>query len=98
MYGKFFKKDLKKAVEFLTDAANENVKEALYDLAVCYEKGVGVEKDKFKAFLLYLKASLLGEEQSLYEVGRCYYYGLGIEKNVKIARIWLDLAKEKGIS
>lgn len=98
LHGKFVKKDVKKAVEYLVDAAEENIKDALYDLAVCYEKGVGVKKDLFKAFQMYLKASLQGEKQSLYEVGRCYYYGLGIERNLKIAEIWLDQARENGIT
>lgn len=97
LHGKFVKKNYKKAVEYLSEAADENIKDALYDLAVCYEKGAGTKKDIFKAFQLYLKASLLGEKQSLYEVGRCYYYGLGVEKNVEIAKIWLDQAKENEI-
>ncbi len=66
----------------------------MYDLAVCYEKGVGVKKNTKKAMEHYLKAALYGDKQSFYEVGRGYYYGIGFKTDKTLAKIWLDKAKE----
>lgn len=85
-------RNLSKAIPLLRDAANVGHAEAAFDLAVCYEKGVGVSKSKKKAALFYLKAALLGDKQSLYEVGRCYWYGLGVRRDRPIAGVWLDQA------
>jgi TPR repeat protein len=70
-----------------------NNSHAYFDLAVCYEKGVGLKRDLKKAFLNYLKSSLLGDRKAFNEVGRCYYYGIGINKNAEIGKIWLSHAK-----
>ncbi|WP_143087818.1 hypothetical protein [Chitinophaga sp. YR627] len=40
------KKNRKRAVAFLLQATERNYADAWYDLAICYEKGAGIEKDK----------------------------------------------------
>jgi TPR repeat protein len=97
LHGRFFKKNLRKAIAFIRYAAEREIPDALFDLAVCYEKGVGVPRKQNMAMELYLRAALAGEKKSLYEVGRCYYYGIGTEKNTRIANIWLDHARKQGI-
>jgi uncharacterized protein len=82
----------------LRQAAKENIPDALYDLAVSYEKGVGVRKSEKKAYELYVQAAVWGEKQSFHEVGRCLYYGIGAERDRRLALIWLDRAKSFGIS
>jgi TPR repeat protein len=67
------KKNPKRAIELIESAANADVPDACYDLAVSYEKGVGVEINQERAFDLYVKAMLNGEKQSIYEVGRCFF-------------------------
>ncbi|HEV7920158.1 MAG TPA: tetratricopeptide repeat protein [Thermoanaerobaculia bacterium] len=94
LHGKYFDKNLRRAVALLREAAEGDVPDAVYDLAVCYEQGEGVARNERRAVELYVKAALLGEKQSVYEVGRCYYYGIGVEKNRRIARVWLDRAKQ----
>ncbi|MFC4307534.1 tetratricopeptide repeat protein [Steroidobacter flavus] len=91
-------RNLAKAVPLLREAANADHAEAAYDLAVCYEKGVGVKKSERKAARFYLKAALLGDKQSLYEVGRCYWHGLGVKRDRSIAGAWLDQAAKFKIS
>jgi TPR repeat protein len=93
LFGKYVKKDNKKAVELLQLATKGNLSEAYYDLAVCYEKGKGIKVNKKQAFLNYLSSALLGDKQSIYEIGRCYYYGIGVSKNREIANRWLNNAK-----
>lgn len=98
LFGKFVKKDTKKAIEFFKYAADKQVSEACYDLALSYEKGVGTIKNLRLAFQYYVKAALLNDTQSLYEVGRCYFYGIGVEKDKVLSSIWLETAKYYGVT
>lgn len=97
LFGKFVEKDENKAFELFLKASEENHREDCFDLAKCYEEGIGVNKSLNNAFESYLRAALLGDKQSLYEVGRCYYYGIGIKKDEKLADLWLDIAAYNGI-
>jgi len=54
-------KNYKKAVKHLQIAADKNLPEAQYDLAMIYAKGIDVKKDDFKAIQL-LKASEWAEK------------------------------------
>lgn len=98
LFGKYLKKNTKKAAQYFLMAGEKGHPAALYDLAVCYEKGVGVKKNGKKAFEYYLQAALSGDKEAIYDVGRCYYYGIGIGKNLKIANIWLRNAELHGVS
>ncbi len=98
LHGRFVRVDLKKAIKFLKLAAENHIADAQHDLAVSYEKGVGIEKNECKAFEFYLKAALNGDIQSIYEVGRCFYYGIGTEENRALAEIFLENADFKGVS
>lgn len=91
-----FEKDIERAFELLTAAADKKVPAALYDLAICYEKGVAVEVDLEEAFYLYLDAAIRGDQQAIFEVGRCYEHGIGVAQNRQIADIWTDRAEELG--
>ena len=86
--------DLKKGVELLEEAVNKKNPDAMFDLAICYERGKGKKKNLKKAFELYLMAALREDKQSIYEVFRCYYYGIGVEANEWLADIWLERAEE----
>ena len=98
LHGYHVKKNLKKAIKLIKNAANANVSEALYDLAVSYEIGKGSKKSSRLAFEYYLKSALYGDKQSLFEVGRCYFYGIGVSKNRRISKIWIEKAKNEGIT
>ena len=90
------RKNLKEGVRLLRVAAAAGVPDALYDLAVCYQKGAGVVKNELRAVILYLEAGLRGEAGALKEVGRCFYHGYGVARNTKVARVFLDRAAELG--
>jgi len=59
LHGTYVAKDFQKAVDYLNKASLGEVKEAFYDLAVCYEKGLGTKKNLQKAFANYVAASRL---------------------------------------
>ncbi len=52
-----------------------------YNLGVCYELGIGVEKDENKAFDFYQKSAENGCINAIFQLGYCYVNGIGIEVN-----------------
>lgn len=98
LFGKFFGKNLRAGIKLLRQAASAGVPDAMCDLAMCYLEGRGVPENPSKAAELFLKAALAGENQSIYEVGRCYYHGIGVTRDRRIAWVWLDRAKELGVT
>jgi|SRR6185312_12499561 len=91
-------KDYRRAAELLMEAAKQNIPEALYDLAVSYEKGAGIRKSERKAYHLYVRAALWGDKQAIYEVGRCLFYGIGAKRDRRLADVWLARAEALGVS
>ena len=93
----FTKPDLRRATSMLRAAADADVSEANYDLAVSYEKGVGLKRSLPRAFEHYTKAALLGDAQSYVEVGRMLHYGIGVSRNRRLAKVWFDRGKALGV-
>lgn len=89
------RKNTKKGLALWHRAAEEKVPDALFDLAVYYEKDA-IEKDLKKAFLLYIDAAIRGDKEALFAVGRCYFFGIGVSKNKDIAEIWFQRSEEFG--
>jgi TPR repeat protein len=81
----------------LKQSARKKNPDAMYGLAISYEKGVGVKKGKKKAFESYLKDALRNKHQAFEDVARCYYYGIGVKSNRRVARIWFERAKELSV-
>lgn len=98
LHGMHVRKNASKAVALLEIGSTAGIPSAKYDLAICYENGKGVVKNLKKAFSLYVEAALRGESSSIYEVGRCYFYGIGTRQDRTVARLWLDRAREVGIT
>jgi TPR repeat protein len=94
---RFTKKDTRLAMTMLLKAANGGIPDAAHDVAVSYERGVGVRKSRRLAFEYNVRAALLGDAQSFYEVGRMYYHGIGTRKDRTIAEIWLAKAQKLGV-
>lgn len=94
---RFCKKDYRQAVAMLQRVAVANISAAAYDLAISYEKGIGVRKSLKRAFENYVRAALLGDAQSYFEVGRMYFHGLGTARNRILAEIWYSKAAELGV-
>ena len=65
-------KDLTLAVFWYEQAAKHHHKEALFNLAVLYERGGAVEANPRKAFSLYRRAALLGDAPAQCNLGVCY--------------------------
>lgn len=61
-------------------------------LGVCYENGIGTDKDLKKGFEYYKKAYELDNSSALVSLARCYLRGLGTEINKDQAKIFIDKA------
>lgn len=66
-----------------------------YNLAYCYENGIGCEMNKEKAFELYSSVKQKSEYAKM-KVAYCYENGIGVEKNIeKALKLYKAVAKKK---
>jgi TPR repeat protein len=94
-YGINIKHDYNKAIEWYSKSSSEgrNIR-AFYSLGYCHD-----DKDKKKAFELYLKSAKGGYKHALHMVGNYYYYGTyenGILEDKSKAFEWYLKAAKKG--
>ncbi len=75
-----------------SDYAEMNLMQAVLDLGVCYNLGIGVGKNDAKALEYYTKAAELGSNRGAFNAGEMYF-----EQNDKQqAKYWLRRALELG--
>ncbi|MDE7347337.1 MAG: SEL1-like repeat protein [Muribaculaceae bacterium] len=80
-------KNMDKAMEWYTKAAEAGDEVAMDNLGIIYYYGNdGVQKNYDKAFYWFSKAAKTGLLRAKYKVGECYEYGRGVEKNKAKAR------------
>ncbi len=66
-------------------------------LGFCYEEGLGVSRDRRRAFLWYESAAKENEAMAIYRLGRAYFCGIGINRNFSEAHRLLRRAAAQGI-
>lgn len=76
------KGNLVKAFSYLTRIINTTNPAYLRKIGYFFEKGLGVDPNREKAFEFYLKSARLGDFISQYNVAICYLNGVGVEKDV----------------
>jgi hypothetical protein len=83
-------------VELYKIAAEQGYPRALYNLAVCYDLGEGVEINIPKAVDLYLQSAKVGYAVAQYYMGVCFLNGKGLkEKDPKQAiEMWTRAANQ----
>ena len=64
-------KDVQRAIELWTEAAELGSLNAMFSLGVAYSQGVGVGQDKAKGIHLYEKAAMQGHAESRHNLGCC---------------------------
>ena len=75
----------KEAVKWYTMAAEKGDDDGMWRLALCYQKGKGVEQNPQKAFEWFKQSADKNNSYALCDLGVCYHYGYGVEKNYKRA-------------
>ena len=86
-----------RAIPLLRAAAEASVREAMFDLAVSYDSGIGVEEDPRRAFLWYLRAAVRGDPDAVGMVANYTATGRGTEVDDDAALVWYELAELLGV-
>lgn len=87
------------AVSHFKLASSHGHQSATYNLGICYEQGIGVEKNLKMALECYMIASSLGHAKALYNVGVFHAHGLAnLPKNRKAARQYFKEAAKLGVN
>lgn len=64
-------------------------------MAQCYEYGIGVEEDYYKAFGMYRRAAERGLPAAMRDLSRLYYDGIGVSRNSDKALEWKRRYEQK---
>lgn len=67
-----------------------------YNLATCYEYGLGTNKDSIQAFDRYLKAAKKGHIMAMNKVAQCYAIGYGTIQSTEESSKWFEKSLRKG--
>ena len=85
MDGIYTAKDLHSGIYWLRMAYTQKHPSAIYQLGVCYERGLGVSKDLEKAFCFYSEGANLNHVPSQLKKAYCLMNGLGTKADEDIA-------------
>ncbi|KAH3766383.1 sel1 repeat family protein [Pelomyxa schiedti] len=78
-------RDVAKAVSAWTMAAGLSHCDAMAQLGLCYQRGVGVEPDHRRAVSLYRAAALAQHRRHSWRLGVCYLRGEGVKRDWAMA-------------
>jgi len=81
--------------EFRASAEQGNA-EAQYNLAMLYDRGLGVENDDSEALKWYREAAEQGYAKAQYNLGMMYYFGKGVPQDKEAGYQWVILAADRG--
>ena len=77
------------AMFWLMKSAEQGYDLAQYQVAVNYEKGLGVDKDYSKAARYFLLSAQQGFKSSMFEIATLYEIGKGVERSSEKSKYWL---------
>lgn len=92
----YLRGDYGKSAEELQSLANLGEARAQYDLALLYDKGLGVPQSDAEALRGYQRAAEHGERRAQCNLGLMYMNGQGTPPNLVHAYFWLSLSLAKG--
>jgi TPR repeat protein len=87
--------DAVEAVKWYRKAAERNIAQAQFNLAVCYEEGKGVKEDAVEAVKWYRKAAEQNYPDAQNNLASCYSSGQGVAKDLVEAVKWHRKAAEQ---
>ncbi|CAE5963704.1 unnamed protein product [Arabidopsis arenosa] len=88
--------NLKEAMKWLKQSAENGYVRAQYQLALCLHQGRVVKTNLLEASKWYLKAAEGGYVRAMYNISLCYSVGEGLPQNRKLARKWMKRAADHG--
>jgi len=89
-------RDTVQAINYLSQAAQNDHTEAMFNLAMAFELGKGVEKNINAAFEWQLKAAEKGWQKAQRKVAKMYEHGNGVQSSPIEAFNWYRKAAEQG--
>ena len=92
----YLRGDYAKTAKELEGLANLGDPRAQYDLAVLYDKGLGVPQSDAEALRWYTRAADQGDARAQYNLGLMYMNGQGVEPNLVLAYYWISLSAAQG--
>ena len=95
-YKYYLEGDYQKALKVWTKELNEGKREAMYNIALLYYFGKGVEKNLPLAYEYCKKAAYKGSARAMNNLAYMYMKGLGTKKNYMSAYAWSEIAIENG--
>jgi len=84
--------DKKKAFQTWEALSKKGYIRSVFYLGVCYDFGIGTERNHREAYCNYLLAAELGHAEAQYNVYNMLYDGVGVRKNIDEAIEWLKVA------
>ena len=82
------KDDVKK----IRQRAEKGLKEAQYNMGVCYANGRGVERDMAQAAAWYALSAEQGFASAQFNLALCYYDGTGVpQERAEAVRLWREM-------
>ncbi|MBR1846229.1 MAG: SEL1-like repeat protein [Bacilli bacterium] len=92
------KEELDDDISAVYERASKGNRHAMYELALIYQRGVGVTKSPIDAFIWFEKAAKKGHPQAMEALGDCYFHGEGTAVDFAKAEKWyLKAAKAQGV-
>mmetsp|Transcript_2982 Transcript_2982/g.5778 ORF Transcript_2982/g.5778 Transcript_2982/m.5778 type:complete len:541 (-) Transcript_2982:1416-3038(-) len=83
------------AYKFYTKDAEKGDAQAQYNLANCYAKGIGMEKNEKLAVKWYTANAVQGNAEAQNNLALCYERGAGVEKDADMAFKWFAKSAEQ---
>ena len=88
--------DVKKSIEYYRKAADQGLREAVFNLGNCHFFGSGVPIDYKFAFECFQRGCELGDPDAILSLAECYSHGLGVDKDYVKAIYYYKIAAQKG--
>lgn len=92
------KQDLDRAVFWFTEASQNGIANAKYNLGVLNHQGMGVPQNIDNAMALYKDAADLGHPEAQYNLGIANIEGIGVPYNPKNAAYYFEKAADQGVT
>ena len=92
----YLRGDYGQTAKELEGLANLGEPRAQYDLALLYDKGLGVPQSDTEALRWYTRAAEQGNTRAQYNLALMYMNGQGVDPNLIQAYYWLSLSIAQG--
>lgn len=88
--------DHKNAFKCFKKAAELGHTNAMWKVALAYEKGIGIESDKTQVFAWMKRLAESGDIEAMCRLGGFYYDGIGVVQDSSEAFKWTKKSADKG--